>query len=252
MIRSFILAALAVICLGQGAMAQTSTILRKPDNTAAYQAMDQATGAAIQAGVGAIGDTAYAGSGNASLIAAEKGSYGRMEAVRAILAAGITVNLGTIGGAATDSKLEQLRVLLAAQPAGTSAAPVYQVPAALPASGFTPVTVTLATNTISTAVTPVPGRTLNIPIAGTGSAPVLIVYSRDGGTNWTRNVAGVDFSAPIRTEATTYAGVPGTMQTTVTEANSPAVKVAICPGDLTSATTCVGTVTGTVTASFYQ
>lgn len=48
MTRALLLAALAALCFGQVAAAQTGTILRKPDNSTAYQAMDQATGTDIK------------------------------------------------------------------------------------------------------------------------------------------------------------------------------------------------------------
>lgn len=217
--RLFALVAIATL-LASPAAAQT--ILRKPDNSASYQAMDQATGQGIKDGVGAPADAAYTGSGSSTLIGVEKGSYAKIEAVRA---------------------------LLAAQPAGTSAAPVYQVPAALPASGVTPVTGTLASNTITATFTPTAGRLFYVTISGTGSTTATVIYSRDAGATWAAEATGVDGSAPIVTNKVAYAGVPIRIPLVVTETG---VLVALCPGSMTSGTACSGTVTGTVSFAFSQ
>ncbi|USQ97230.1 hypothetical protein [Caulobacter sp. RL271] len=216
--RLFTLVALAS-AISSPASAQ---ILRKPDNSSAYQAMDQATGQGIKDGVGAPADATYTGTGSSTLIGVEKGSYAKIEAVRA---------------------------LLAAQPAGTSGAPVYQVPAALPASGVSAVTGSLASNTLSSTFTPTAGRTFYATISGTGSATVTVIYSRDSGTTWAAEATGVDGSAPITSNKVAYAGVPIRIPLVVTESG---VIAALCPGSMTSGSACSGTVTGTVSFAFSQ
>jgi hypothetical protein len=119
----------------------------------------------------------------------------------------------------------------------------------LAASGVTAVTGTLATNTISATFAPIAGRTYYVTLSGTGSATVMVIYSRDAGATWAPEATGVDGSAPIVMNKIAYAGLPVRVPLSVSESG---VLTALCPGTMSSGTACAGTVTGTVPFGFTQ
>lgn len=119
----------------------------------------------------------------------------------------------------------------------------------LAASGVTPVTGTLASNTISATFTPTAGRLFYGTLSGTGASTVTVIYSRDAGSTWAAEAVAVDGGSPIISNKVAYAGVPIRIPLVVTETG---VIAALCPGSMTSSTACSGTVTGTVSFAFSQ
>jgi hypothetical protein len=110
----------------------------------------------------------------------------------------------------------------------------------LSASGVATVTTTLTSSTVWSPTFPyIPGRPFYLTLAGAGSGPVTVVYSRDNWVSYAPEVAAVDASAPIVMNKITYAGSAVVIQLGVSESS---VKVGLLPG----------TITGAVTAAFSQ
>lgn len=102
---------------------------------------------------------------------------------------------------------------------------------------YTPVNLT--SNNRSASFSPLAGRDFYCLIKGSGSAPVRLEYSMDGGTSWAPMVTGVDGGAPIVLDSLAYSGSPVMLSGQVSKTG---MLVSVMPG----------TVSGTVTVEFGQ
>ncbi len=136
-------------------------------------------------------------------------------------------------------------------PTRTVITDVNDIPIGIPGSSgpFAPASVdgyaaeALVTSTRSTHYAPLSGRKCYAQLTGTGSAPITLVYSFDGGTTYSPMTTGTGSeTAPITVDAYTYNGATQNGMLIEFECDVTDYRVAILPG----------TVSGTVTLDFFQ
>lgn len=289
MIRRIAAVALAAALLAGPAAAQTSVIIRKPDNSGAVDpanAANQVSGitqaTAVNTVLGLQADPAWSGSGAGSLISISKYLAAKLEATRALLAGTLTVQFpsaqavtqsgawnvtnisGTVSlptGAATsanqgsaNTKLDQLHTdMLAPTPAGTAIIGKVGIDQTTPgttnavspqygASGVTPVTGVLVSNTKTAAFPPIGGRPFYLELTGTGSTVVEVQYLLNDGSTYAAEVVATDGGSPTVLNSISYSGGTRNGVRIPLEVGQSGMSVKASPG----------TVTGTVNFAFVQ